>query len=333
MQCATPVFFGNVVGAQSWVSVTTPCRLMNATGIVTALAPSRFGSSVIRPKYCPFATSGALIVIQMSVVPFFFRWIVAVGLRRRCRARSLVGDDDLRAGAAPGSRRRARWSLPLTFVAVRFGRDLARHRRRVDARDVEVDPVQRVGGRGDEVGERLVEDERRVDRPVGADRARAVVERVGRRDAVVLDDVRGGRGHQRRLDHRRRPVGMRRLDERRDAGRVRARHRGAGDRLVEVARRAVHRRVAVRCPASCPARTCRPGAVTSGLMKSACGPRDEKSVITSGVVGVGDALRPRRPHVRVPVDEARAARSAGRRRGSPAASGCRVIDVDWSIGL
>ena len=47
------------------------------------------------------------------------------------------------------------------------------------------------------------------------------------------------RGHQRRLDHRRRPVRMRRLDERRDAGRVRARHRGAGDRLVEVAGRAV----------------------------------------------------------------------------------------------
>src|SRR5262245_55467327 len=36
-QCATPVFFGNVVGAQSWVSVTAPCRLKKATGIVTGL--------------------------------------------------------------------------------------------------------------------------------------------------------------------------------------------------------------------------------------------------------------------------------------------------------
>jgi hypothetical protein len=37
------------------------------------------GSSVIRPKYCPSGSVGALISIQMSVV-FFFRVIVSSGL-------------------------------------------------------------------------------------------------------------------------------------------------------------------------------------------------------------------------------------------------------------
>src|SRR5262245_29540034 len=68
MQCATPVRFGNVVGAQSWVSVTAPCRLKKATGIVTGFFRLPLGSSVIRPKYCPLASSGPLIVIQRSVV-------------------------------------------------------------------------------------------------------------------------------------------------------------------------------------------------------------------------------------------------------------------------
>ena len=63
--------------------------------------------------------------------------------------------------------------LPLTLVAVRFVVITPRHRRCVDAREVEVDPVQRVAGRRDEVRERLVEHERRVDRAVGADRAGA----------------------------------------------------------------------------------------------------------------------------------------------------------------
>src|SRR3954462_12097835 len=64
LQCATPVRFGNVVGAQSWVSVTAPCFLKNATGIVTSFLLLPFGSSVIRPKYCPLASSAPLIVIH-----------------------------------------------------------------------------------------------------------------------------------------------------------------------------------------------------------------------------------------------------------------------------
>ena len=40
-----------------------PCCLLNATGIVTGVAPPFCGSSVIRPKYWPGATAGALIVI------------------------------------------------------------------------------------------------------------------------------------------------------------------------------------------------------------------------------------------------------------------------------
>src|SRR5262249_15182525 len=61
-QRAAPVLAGIVVGEQVCVSVTVPCFLLNATGIVTGLRPFVCGSSVIRPKYCPFATSGALIV-------------------------------------------------------------------------------------------------------------------------------------------------------------------------------------------------------------------------------------------------------------------------------
>src|SRR5438477_13185457 len=52
-QCDEPVFWANVVGLQLCVSVTAPCRLSNATGIVTELKPFVFGSSVMRPKYWP----------------------------------------------------------------------------------------------------------------------------------------------------------------------------------------------------------------------------------------------------------------------------------------
>ena len=69
------------------------------------------------------------------------------------------------------------WFLPETLIAVRCVVIAAGHRRRVDAREVEIDAVERVAARGDEVRVRLVEDERRVDRAVGADRARAHVER------------------------------------------------------------------------------------------------------------------------------------------------------------
>src|SRR5262245_17093755 len=76
-QCASPVFLGIDVGEQSCVSVTTPCRLLNATGIVTSVSFLPPGSSVMRPKYWPVASSGALIVIQMSVGSFLRRWMLS----------------------------------------------------------------------------------------------------------------------------------------------------------------------------------------------------------------------------------------------------------------
>ena len=208
------------------------------------------------------------------------------------------------------------WSLPLTFVAVRLVVISAGHRRRIHARDVEIDPVQRVGRRRDEVVERLVEDERRVDREVGTDRACTGVEWRRRRNAVLLDDALGSRGHQRRLDHRRRPVGMRRLDER-------ARRRPSAGSTSRCRRSPCRDCRAGRCRAvvwsGCgvvPASTWTPGAVTSGFRKSPIGPRDEKP--PSRRAGRRrDALRPRRLHVGVGVDE-------GEQRASTA--------VDWIAG-
>src|SRR5438132_6963762 len=63
-----------VVGVQLWVRDTAPCFLKNATGIVMSLLPLP-ALSVIRPKYCPLDSVGALMVIQMSVVWPFFSWI------------------------------------------------------------------------------------------------------------------------------------------------------------------------------------------------------------------------------------------------------------------
>ena len=65
--------------SQTWVSVTRPCCLSKATGIVTGLEPSLDGVSVIRPKYCPSARVGALIVIHISVGLFLLRWILLSG--------------------------------------------------------------------------------------------------------------------------------------------------------------------------------------------------------------------------------------------------------------
>ena len=65
---------GNVFVSHVCESVTMPCRLKNATGIVTEFSPFFFGSSVMRPKYCPFGSVGALIVIENLTVRFFFTW-------------------------------------------------------------------------------------------------------------------------------------------------------------------------------------------------------------------------------------------------------------------
>src|SRR4051794_23381888 len=59
-----------VVGEQVFVRVTAPCFRTNATGMNTGFAPEA-GTSLIEPKYWPFATAGALIVIgKVSVAPF-----------------------------------------------------------------------------------------------------------------------------------------------------------------------------------------------------------------------------------------------------------------------
>ena len=54
---------------------------------------------------------------------------------------------------------------------------------------------------------------------------------------------------------------------------------------VQVARRAVVGRRLVGCGVQ-PASTCTPGAVTSGLIQSPVGPRDENDAITSACAGV-----------------------------------------------
>ena len=63
-QCAAPVFMTKVVGAQVWLSVTPPCVRTKATGMVTGLEPAACGVRLIRPKYWPLASVGALIVTQ-----------------------------------------------------------------------------------------------------------------------------------------------------------------------------------------------------------------------------------------------------------------------------
>src|SRR3954466_13724028 len=55
-------------GEQVCVSFTTPGVLTNATGMVTGVPPF-FGVSVIRARYWPFATSGALIFTGKVTVP------------------------------------------------------------------------------------------------------------------------------------------------------------------------------------------------------------------------------------------------------------------------
>ena len=76
--------------------------------------------------------------------------------------------------------------------------------------------------------------------------ARAHVERVGWRRAVLLHDVLVGGRHQRRLGDRRTPARVRLIDEREQAGNVWGRHRRARDRLEQLARgtRRGRRRVA-----------------------------------------------------------------------------------------
>src|SRR5689334_11871714 len=100
------VLAGNVVGLQLLLSVTTPCFFTNATGIVTLLPPLR-GTRLIRPWYEPVAASGAEIVTGKVTVPFFATWIALPSLTTI----------ETPAGAVICASRV--WFLPETFMAVR----------------------------------------------------------------------------------------------------------------------------------------------------------------------------------------------------------------------
>src|SRR6185503_590466 len=153
VQCVTPVFAANEVGEQLLETVTAPCCFTNATGIVTLFAPFR-GRRVIRPWYWPVATSGAEIVTGKVTLPPFGTWI----------AWPLLTVIVTPAGAVICASRF--WFFPETLIAVR----------RVDRRDVQVDPVQRVAARGDHLRVGRVEDQRRVHRAVDLDAPGAHVE-------------------------------------------------------------------------------------------------------------------------------------------------------------
>ncbi len=94
--------------SQVWVIVTIPCRLKNATGIVTEFSPFFFGSSVIRPKYCPSGSVGALIVIENVTLWSFFTWMFLL-------LRPTVIDAPSGASVLTSSS----WSRPETLSAVR----------------------------------------------------------------------------------------------------------------------------------------------------------------------------------------------------------------------
>src|SRR5512144_1677140 len=96
----------NDSGEQVWLSVTEPCRLLNATGITTGVAPAFCGSRVICPKYCPFASVGALIVIGNVIEP------PALTLRLPLLVPTMI---DAPAGATVLTL--STWFAPVTFSA------------------------------------------------------------------------------------------------------------------------------------------------------------------------------------------------------------------------
>src|SRR5215831_1076250 len=97
----------NVVGEQLLTRCTTPCCLKNATGIVTGVATDR-GVSVIRPKYWPLASPGALMTTLNRAVP----------LRRTLMSRPLLTVIVAPDGATVETARL--WSAPETLVILRL---------------------------------------------------------------------------------------------------------------------------------------------------------------------------------------------------------------------
>ena len=129
MQPAFPVFAANVSGAQSCVSVTMPCFLTNATGIVTELASCFFGIEGDPPEVLAVRELRSADRDPDVGRPVLLQVDLAVTLRAAV-ARCLVRDDDLGAG------RRLDRDVELLILAGDvgrrpLGRDQARHRRGV----------------------------------------------------------------------------------------------------------------------------------------------------------------------------------------------------------
>src|SRR3954447_5456528 len=100
------VLTGKLSGLHVCVSVTVPCLRTNATGIVTVLPPLR-GTRLIRPWYWPTAASGALISIGN----------VTDASRATCRGRPSLTVIVTPAGAVTLTS--SDWFLPETLIAVR----------------------------------------------------------------------------------------------------------------------------------------------------------------------------------------------------------------------
>jgi len=54
-------------GSHVCVSVTSPWREKNATGMKMSLAPAALGSSLIDPKYCVFGANPSPVIVNVSV--------------------------------------------------------------------------------------------------------------------------------------------------------------------------------------------------------------------------------------------------------------------------
>lgn len=94
-------------GAHACVSVTSPWREKNATGMKMSLAPAALGSSLIDPKYCVFGASPSPVIVNVSVFVWpgsipNFDWFTEI---------------DAPAGAEVVAV--SCWDAPLTFVNVR----------------------------------------------------------------------------------------------------------------------------------------------------------------------------------------------------------------------
>ena len=259
--------FATVVVSHSFVNETLLLGcLLNATGRTALIAPEALGLSVIWPSTAVAQLAGvdangerAGLTGGNGELGWRYGDRTARSLRRK--------DEGL--------------GCPVTFLAVRVVVN-AVHVGRVDARQVQVDPMDLVAGR---LVERLrcnFERHRRIDSAICADRTGAAVERVGRGGAVLLDDTLDRRGHERRLDLTRLPVGMCGHQQERRTGRMRARHRGTRDGLIVLPGGAAVYRSGERRIAG---KDLNAGCSDVRLDEAPSGPRDENDAMTSPCAG------------------------------------------------